>query len=118
MEPGKQRNSKLIYGATRAFPIFLCHDDGGKKTQLQQQITIRYYGHKMGYTLLCLNYKSFMANLTFLRVVVNYTAQKADFLFLKYRERAHANKMTAAASAVEPFYFRAADFYTSPHQRP
>lgn len=65
---------------------FLCHDDGGKKTQLQQQITIRYYGHKMGYTLLCLNYKSFMANLTFLRVVVNYTAQKADFLFLKYRE--------------------------------
>lgn len=65
---------------------FLCCD-AGEKTQLQQQITIWYYGHKMGYTLLCLNYKSFMANLTFLRVVVNYTAQKADFLFRKYRER-------------------------------
>jgi hypothetical protein len=71
----------------------------------------------MGYTLLCLNYKSFMANLTFLRVVVNYTAQKADF-FIPKIQRAHANKMTAAASAVEPFYFHAADFYTSPHQRP
>jgi hypothetical protein len=70
----------------------------------------------MGYTLLCLNYKSFMANLTFLRVVVNYTAQKADFLFLKYRERAHANKMTAAASAVEPFLFSRSRFlhFSSP----
>lgn len=56
-----------------------------------------------------------MANLTFLRVVVNYTAQKADF-FIPKIQRAHANKMTAAASAVEPFYFRAADFlhFSSP----
>lgn len=64
---------------------FLCCDRG--KTQLQQQITIRYYGHKMGYTLLCLNYKSFMANLTFLRVGRKlYSSKSRFFIPKKYRE--------------------------------